>query len=604
MIWTFDSIKEAVKTKLSLMSQWNTIIYFGVYERILDAIAYVMEKLAYTADILYSNASFIKTNDLKSLNIMSKSFSYTVHRKVGANGVVLVSKDEDMSPAYIYTGKNVYIPKYTQFTDSSGNKKVYAIQDYYYFNGTEGNLEVQVRQGTPKTFFYTASGVANEEIKIYSPDIDNDIFDVYIVNNDNEILYEVNIVDKMYFVNDTVNYNCSSVSFDDLQGVTFTFGDGISSKKLEANDKVMIKYVETDGANGNIESANTITVIKDTLKDVDDNIITLYCNNVDAISDGADYENIESIRNNAPNLFFAGYRCGTANDWKTILENFSFIYKAVVWSVNDIGGSTLMSEQNKVFATALTNTGDNLTPAQKTYLENQIYYTYKSPTEILQFTNTQKIYIMFNVNAKISNSTTSIVSSQIKDLIYDAYSTLNTNYQTNIYSSNYINDIDDLTYIDYHETTIKLMDYNVNAIQTDRLVNAFFVSSLPSQEISLVNNSLELWIKRKIGGVWQEPVQIAYSLGTSFIGMNGYTISSSNINYSTGYYNYVIQTIVDNPTQYPIQNPSESQNDGYLIVMAYNTKNGYGLQTQDVRLPYRYQITDIDKDFIFTTLSN
>lgn len=604
MIWTFDSIKEAVKTKLSLMTQWNAVIYFGAYERILDAIAYVMEKLAYTADVLYNNASFFKTNDLKSLNIMSKSFSYTVHRKVGANGVVLVSKDPTLNPAYIYTGKNVYIPKYTQFTDSSGNKKVYAIQDYYYFNGTEGNLEVQVRQGTPKTFYYTASGVANEEIKIYSPDIDNDIFDVYIVNENNEIISKVNIVNKMYFVNDTVNYNCSSVSFDDLQGVTFTFGDGISSKKLEANDKVMIRYVETDGANGNIESANTITVIKDTLRDIDSVAVTLYCKNSDAISDGSDYESIESIRNNAPNLFFAGYRCGTFNDWKTILENFSFIYKAVVWSVNDIGGSTLMSEQNKVFATALTNTGDNLTPAQKTYLENEIYYTYKSPTEILQFTNTQKVYIMFNVNAKISNSTTSIVSSQIKDLIYDAYSTLNTNYQSNIYSSNYVNAIDDLSYIDYHETTIKLMDYNVNAIQTDKLVNAFFISSIPTQEISLVNNSLELWIKRKIGGTWQEPIQIAYSLGTSFIGMNGYTINSSNINYTTGYYNYVVQTIVDNPTDYPVQNPSEAQNNGYLLVMAYNTKNGYGLQTQDVRLPYRYQITDIDKDFIFTTLSN
>ena len=120
----------------------------------------------------------------------------------------------------------------------------------------------------------------------------------------------------------------------------------------------------------------------------------------------------------------------------------------------------------------------------------------------------------------------------------------------------------------------------------------------------MVNNSLELWIKRKIGGTWQEPIQIAYSLGTSFIGMNGYTISSSNINYATGYYNYVIQTIVDNPTQYPVQNPNESQSDGYILTMAYNTKNGYGLQTQDIRLPYRYQITDIDKDFIFTTLSN
>lgn len=607
MIWSFDSIKQKLDEKLALMPKWNKVTYWSVYERIRDVIAYCMEKLAYTADVLYNMSSFLKTSSLKALNIMAKPFSYTAHRKRGATGILLLSKDSDFDEFYIYGGKNVYIPKYTSFTNSAGDTNTYSYEEKTYYSGTEGNLQIPVKEGTPKTFVYTATGIPNEEIKIYSPNIDNDIFDVYIVDTNDEILFEVSVVKNLYFINDLNDYYCTSESFEDFQGVTFTFGDGISTKQLNPNDRVMIKYAETQGSDGNIESLNVITVIKDTLYDNTGAVVTLYVTNDEAISDGSDYEEIESIRNNAPRLFFAGYRCGTATDWKTIIESFSFIYKAKVWTVDDIGGSTLLSEQNKVFATAITSTGDNLTMSQKTYLEQEIYNNYKSPTEILQFTETQKVYIKFDTTGKIKNNTTSIVQEQLKQLLYDNYATLNTDYQTNIYSSNYINLIDDLDDIVYHETEVKIMDYNTNAVQVSRSMGVFFNdTSIQDDKILPVLSSFEIWIKRKIGGTWQEPEKVASSNTTSFVAESGWTISSSNINYSEGIYAYIIQEIVDDigGLIYGVKNPDENTDLGYILCVAYNTEDGNGLQQQNIRLPYRYQITDIDEDFVKATLNN
>ena len=607
MIWSFDSIKQKLDEKLALMPKWNKVTYWSVYERIRDVIAYCMEKLAYTADVLYNMSSFLKTSSLKALNIMAKPFSYTAHRKRGATGILLLSKDSDFDEFYIYGGKNVYIPKYTVFTNSGGDTNTYSYEEKTYYSGTEGNLQIPIKEGTPKTFVYTATGIPNEEIKIYSPNIDNDIFDVYIVDANDEILFEVSVVKNLYFINDLNDYYCTSESFEDFQGVTFTFGDGISTKQLNPNDRVMIKYAETQGSDGNIESLNVITVIKDTLYDNTGAVATLYVTNDEAISDGSDYEEIESIRNNAPRLFFAGYRCGTATDWKTIIESFSFIYKAKVWTVDDIGGSTLLSEQNKVFATAITSTGDNLTMSQKTYLEQEIYNNYKSPTEILQFTETQKVYIKFDTTGKIKNNTTSIVQEQLKQLLYDNYATLNTDYQTNIYSSNYINLIDDLDDIVYHETEVKIMDYNTNAVQVSRSMGVFFNdTSIQDDKILPVLSSFEIWIKRKIGGTWQEPEKVASSNTTSFVAESGWTISSSNINYSEGIYAYIIQEIVDDigGLIYGVKNPDENTDLGYILCVAYNTEDGNGLQQQNIRLPYRYQITDIDEDFVKATLNN
>jgi hypothetical protein len=112
-----------------------------------------------------------------------------------------------------------------------------------------------------------------------------------------------------------------------------------------------------------------------------------------------------------------------------------------------------------------------------------------------------------------------------------------------------------------------------------------------------------LWIKRKIADVWQPPIQIAYSSGSSFIGMNGYTISNSNISYTSYIYSYSVDTIINNPTTYGVNDPTDDDSNGYIITLIYKTQDGTGNQEESIRISQMYQISDIDEDFIFTTIT-
>jgi len=47
MTFDFQGIKSELKTELSLLSNWSTTLYYGVYERILDVIAYAFNKDVY-----------------------------------------------------------------------------------------------------------------------------------------------------------------------------------------------------------------------------------------------------------------------------------------------------------------------------------------------------------------------------------------------------------------------------------------------------------------------------------------------------------------------------------------------------------------------------
>jgi hypothetical protein len=156
---------------------------------------------------------------------------------------------------------------------------------------------------------------------------------------------------------------------------------------------------------------------------------SFFLRNTEAISDGSDYESIESIRNNGSNLFYAGYRCGTLADWKNVLESISYIYKATVWTVNDIGGSLLLSDQNKIYITAITSTGDELTFAQKSLTTEELTNNYKSDSEVIDFQSLIKIYPKFDITGKIQNKAITTQAQLIKDTLYVNASTCTERYE-------------------------------------------------------------------------------------------------------------------------------------------------------------------------------
>jgi hypothetical protein len=610
MVYTYDGIKAEIKAKLSLLSNWNTTLYYGVYDRIVDLLAYTADKLVYLAEFYFQESKWTTATKKSSLTKLAKWLSYVPYRKTGAIGTIQLSASSTFNQYYSYTGKEVLIPKWTRFTDTSNILNTYAIEDTYYYTGQIGSIDVNIKEGEPKQFLYIATGVVNEKIYIYSDSIENDIIDIQIVDSSNNILYDVNVTSNLYLINNVTDYYCEILNSPDDTYIYIMFGDDITSKRLSVGERVLITYADTKGSEGNITSSNVITVIKDALYDEDNTQAVLYITNTDNISGGSEVEGIESIRNNANNLFQAGMLLSSLDNWKTVIESASYVYKSVVWTVESLGGSTVVNDQNIVYVSIVSNTGEELTAAQEATLLEDVITPKKCLTEVVSFQTLQKIYVRFDITAKIQNKTISIMDQNIKTALSDNYGVLSTDFQTNIYESNYYRIIDEVDDVVYHSTQIYYMEKNIDAsVSNDTLLPSYTSSetSVLDNQCYLVSNSFEIWIKLKIAGVWNNPLLIATSTGTtiSAVAGTGFTISGGYVNYTYNQYSFNIPEIINDITHtiYGIQNPGDSDNLGYVIFISYKMEDGNGEQSNSIRLPYFYQITDIDESFIDTDLS-
>lgn len=619
MTWDFSTIKNSFTSRLSLLSNWATTLYYGVYDRLADAVAYVIEKLAYLAEFYYQESSWANATKLKNLATQAEILSYTPYRKKGASGNIILSADSSFDSSYIYTGESVSIPKWTQFSNQDEDILVYATTDYIYYANTEGNLTIAVKEGEVKEFIYTAEGLNNETITIFSDSIDEEYIQVDIVDSNETVLYNVNICgegeteSKLYYITDLDNYYCEVTSSFDFDSVKIKFGDNIYGKRLNPTDKVKVTYVETEGEDGNITNTGVITKIKDTLIDANGDEVTLYITNEEEISNGEDIETLEHIRNYAPKLFVAGYRCGGADDWQTNLENHQYIQRAQVLNMSDIG-STNATDVNKVFVTAISTDGSALTASQKTTvatdLKNQ---SKKSVTEIISWRDPEIIFLLFDITAKVENQPFATINTLIDTGIDNAYGILNVEFKENIYQSNYINTIDDIQYIDHHTTEVYYLEKNVASTLTNYELAVSYTDDDTddySEQIYLQPNTLQVWMQRKQNDTWNyTPYKIAEDQSGTIVGLAGdltsgstYTIVDSAINYDTNIISFGVNDITTDPVGYGVQNPGDDNDTGYIISLAYKTQDGSGNATNDIRLPTNQFITDVDSNFIFTDL--
>jgi hypothetical protein len=154
------------------------------------------------------------------------------------------------------------------------------------------------------------------------------------------------------------------------------------------------------------------------------------------------------------------------------------------------------------------------------------------------------------------------------------------------------------------------MEADINIIASNLKLKPSFTSTdtaILDDQNYLVLDSFEIWIKRKIANVWIAPLQIASTTGVTISGMNGYTITGGFVNYTTNQYSFTVAEIVADITHviYGVPDPGDSDPLGYRIFISYKMEDGNVPATQQnsIRLPYFYQITDLDDAFINTDLS-
>jgi hypothetical protein len=271
--------------------------------------------------------------------------------------------------------------------------------------------------------------------------------------------------------------------------------------------------------------------------DVLSNKVTLYCKNMDVVIGGVNEPDIETIRYEAPKVFQTGMRAISLTDYEVFLKAISFIKKVVVWGAYeknlDAGvdpWTYVPVDENRIFISGINTANEAISNSQKTEIVEQIN-PIKSPTDLMQFVEPDFIYLDFTVQAYVVNASYTLqsVRTEIEQSIIDAYSVDNTEFNTNIYESDYQALVDNVPGVRYHDTT--LLVYGVRNFESGE-PGGEYNSGFQLPVFPVDYTKVKIYCKLKASSTW---VQV----GTcNYLGViqatSGYTITGSSINLTSG----------------------------------------------------------------------
>jgi hypothetical protein len=486
------------------------------------------------------------------------------------------------------------------------NVKVYA-----------GQALITIKQGTPKEYPYVATGEVDEEIILFSDKIENDIFEVYMTDDQGNIIRQVEIVKELYLLNDTSKYACQVINNDEYTQVIVKFGDGVRSRKTVENERYLIKYAETLGASGNINAAGAITTIDSNfVLNSQGNNVTLYLTNFDPISGGSDLEDIESIRINGKELSNRLSILSKPESWQAVVNSYPLVLRSKVWTDAEL--EIFQGNMNVTHITAVSKAGRPLTSSEKTAISVNLLNPIKSTSDIIKWEPLAIVHTFFSIKATIKNIPSEQAKAEIAGALTAQYSILSklNDFAISIRSSNYVAFIDNLDNVKFHKTTLshyERSDY-ISTINAATAGYKIQVSRTAADEpnvekqVIIKNNSVQLYLRRKINKVWYPDLLIGVSDDAIINGANGYTITAGVVNYGTNELDFNINDILQGPVipasggVFPDEgspfsafgklNPGENDTEGYVIKIRYKTEDGNGNNTEDIRLPYFYNIVD------------
>ena len=371
-----SSIQELLRRKLLESGLYTDQVYPGSDTRILiDLFAWTFDVLTYILNNNAADSLFEDTEVYENLNKIVKLLTYNPKAYTTSNAEFSISciLDEISNNDIFCT-----IPKFSSIdsgkTDSKGNPIKFSFIEDFTFRVNGGSI-VGLKNGpilyngefVRYTFDSTSENIPyetfimtdvspNADVPIY---VDNDTIHVYIekVDDDSgETNYtEVSIVNNLVLDSSADDLSCE-VRVNENKELSIKFGDDIHGKKLERGTKVHVIYLQSNAADGKIDS-NEVSVnqIKLGVKNINSqtelinmcyfgietfilNYNTLFVknslpitliNNVSLVnlaesSDVKDYEDVDQIKEHAPSMFRLGNRLVTSSDFKTyILNNFS-----------------------------------------------------------------------------------------------------------------------------------------------------------------------------------------------------------------------------------------------------------------------------------------
>ena len=174
---------------------------------------------------------------------------------------------------------------------------------------------ITIHEGTYLQRVYRVDSSVDQRFIIDSPNIDSSTIRVFVSGPADTTLGR-----KYSMVDNILNIDKNSEIFlaQEVQDEKYEilFGDGLFGRKLENASVITVRYIVTEGQTGNGASnfsfQGSFTKSDDTLFTPSDSILV---NTVTNASNGAEVEDVSSIKYFAPRLYSAQYRAVTPRDY-------------------------------------------------------------------------------------------------------------------------------------------------------------------------------------------------------------------------------------------------------------------------------------------------
>jgi len=340
----FDQIKAEIKSYLRANSNFTDFDFEGSnFSVLIDTLAYNTYINAFNANLTV-NESFLDSATVRE-NVVSlaRNIGYVPRSKSAAKAQVTFSVPTTTSSAFITLKAGLVCVG--SFDNTSYRFSIPEDVTSTVVNGVaqfgSASNPIQVYQGTLLQKQFLVDNSIDQRFIIDNPNIDASTIVVNVKGvNDSGLGREYHQVDNILNLNKTSEiYLIQEVQDERYE---LLFGDGYFGKKLETNSVITVRYIVTDGEDGNGPSAFDFQgnfVDESEIRVIPSASVPV--TTVQKAMNGGEIENVSSIKYFAPRLYSAQYRAVTARDYEAIIQS---IYPNTE-SVAVVGGEELSPPQ-------------------------------------------------------------------------------------------------------------------------------------------------------------------------------------------------------------------------------------------------------------------
>lgn len=550
--YDFDQIVVNLQNRLKAQEAWQDIYRDGAGAMLIEFLAYVLNLGMYYTERRAEETYLPTAKLLSSVKNIVAILNYQPRRKTSSIGILTFSISSPLN-------KIVYIPKYTECQTSGGIK--FVTNEGVAIEKGQTSVNVNTIQGELIQKQITADGSTEQEYLINDDSVENSAdssnYTFRVIVNGVEwtkvssFLYSGPTSEHFRVINEAEGT------------VSVLFGDDINGKAPSAGSTILVQYIRTVGADGNVtySGSPSITTVNSSIYDEDGSLVTVSVTHTSSFLGGSDEESIEEIRYNAPRVFSTGDRAVTRNDFIAILENYSSVASANVWGENEeaeaAGVTVDYTMLNKVKISLVLQSWELPDDTFKATLSDYLYnlsmltvkYEFVTPTTLLVIP-----VLRVKVNSGYSLSQTQADISE--ELAEQFLLGTTTKLGTMVKYSNVLAAIDALEGVSYASMVLEIMK------SLSSTYDSLYDWGVTLDAVDILPESARLFID----GVYAITDTNGGSGTGSFNGsVGGYTISGSSINYSTG---VVLLNISPTPSSVYIRYQQNEENQS--IVPSFN----------------------------------